>query len=78
MEVLSIMRTKEEKLKLIEEYKASGLTMNKWCVANGIATSTMSTWIAKTNNKKRLLKHSLNKIYWFSSHFNPCWFETTV
>lgn len=50
------MRTKEEKLKLIEEYKASGLTMNKWCLANGIATSTMSTWLAKTNNKKKKTK----------------------
>ena len=50
------MRTKEEKLKLIEEYEASGLTMNKWCLANGIATSTMSTWIAKTNNKKKKTK----------------------
>ena len=47
------MRTKEEKVKLIEEYKASGLSMNKWCIANGIATSTMSTWLAKTNNKKK-------------------------
>ena len=50
------MRTKEEKVKLIKEYKASGLSMNKWCIANGIATSTMSTWLAKTNNKKKKTK----------------------
>ena len=30
--------------------------MNKWCIANGIATSTMSTWLAKTNNKNKKTK----------------------
>ena len=42
-------RSKEEKLKLIEDFKASGLSMSKWCATNGIATSTMSTWLAKTS-----------------------------
>lgn len=55
------MRTKEEKLKLIEEYEASGLTMNKWCLANGVATSTMSTWLAKANNKKTINKPNTSK-----------------
>lgn len=50
------MRTKEEKVKLIEEYKASGLSMNKWCIANGIATSTMSTWLTKTSDKNKKSK----------------------
>lgn len=50
------MRTKEEKIKLIEDYKASGLSMNKWCFENGIATSTMSTWLAKINNKNKKTK----------------------
>ena len=54
------MRTKEEKLKLIEDFKSSGLSMNKWCIENSIATSTMSTWLAKTNNKKKKTK-STNK-----------------
>ncbi len=49
-------RSKEEKLKLIEDYKASGLSMSKWCAANGIATSTMHTWLASTNNKKNKSK----------------------
>ena len=50
------LRSKEEKLKLIENYKASGLSMSKWCAANGIATSTLSTWLASTNNKKKKTK----------------------
>ena len=49
-------RSKEEKLKLIEDFKASGLSMSKWCATNGIATSTMSTWLAKTNNKNKKTK----------------------
>lgn len=36
-------RSKEEKLKLIEDFKASGLSMSKWCATNGMATSIMST-----------------------------------
>ena len=51
------MRTNEEKQKLIEEFKASGLSMNKWCQANGIATSTMSTWLGpKRKNKIKQIK----------------------
>ena len=49
-------RSKEEKLKLIEDFKVSGLSMSKWCATNGIATSTMSTWLAKTNNKNKKTK----------------------
>lgn len=55
------MRTKEEKLKLIEDYKASGLSMNKWCIENSIATSTMSTWLAKTNNNNKKTKNNNKK-----------------
>ena len=51
------MRTKEEKLKLIEDFKSSELSMNKWCIENNIATSTMSTQLAKTNNKKKKTKN---------------------
>ena len=49
-------RSKEEKLKLIEDFKASGLSMSKWCAINEMATSTMSTWLAKTNNKNKKVK----------------------
>ena len=53
----TIYRTNEEKQKLIEEFKASGLSMNKWCQANGIATSTMSTWLGpKRKNKIKQIK----------------------
>ena len=54
-------RSKEEKLKLIEDFKASGLSMSKWCAINGMATSTMSTWLAKNNNKKKTKTVKSNK-----------------
>ena len=41
------MKTIEEKKKLITDFKASGLSMTKWCKEQGIATSTMSKWIKK-------------------------------
>ena len=46
---MSNRKTKEEKEKIIFDYTASGLSMTKWCKANGIATSTLAGWI---NGKK--------------------------
>ena len=70
---MSKKRTKEEREKIIADYKASGLSMTKWCNANGIALSTLTGWIngKKTNTstskskakfveviRKRQLKHT--------------------
>lgn len=38
-------RTKEEKFRLIADYKSSGLTMTKWCKKNDIPASTLAGWI---------------------------------
>ena len=46
---MATRRTKEEKLKLIADYEASGLSMSEWCVSNGISKSTFSGWIRNTN-----------------------------
>ena len=42
---MSTRKTKEEKERLIADYKASGLSMTKWCKANGIAVSSLAGWI---------------------------------
>ena len=52
------IKTSEEKQRLIEDFKVSGLSMNKWCQTNGIARSTMSGWLGpirknKTNQTKK-------------------------
>lgn len=56
-------KTKEEKFKLIADYKASGLSMTKWCEANGIPTSTLAGWLRgkkvtteKPKNKARFVE----------------------
>ena len=45
---MATRRTKEEKLKLIADYEASGLSKTEWCNANGIPTSTFSRWLHST------------------------------
>lgn len=45
---MATRRTKEEKLKLISDYEASGLSMSEWCNANGISKSTYAGWIRST------------------------------
>ena len=45
---MATRKTKEEKLKLISDYKASGLSMIEWCNANGISKSTFTGWIRNT------------------------------
>ena len=55
---MSKKRTKEEKEKIIADYKASGLSITKWCNANGIALSTLSGWI---NGKKTNTSASKSK-----------------
>lgn len=42
---MTTRRTKEEKLKLIANYEASGLSKLEWCNANGISKSTFAGWI---------------------------------
>lgn len=42
-------KTKEEKFRLIADYKASGLSMAKWCDANGIPASTLAGWLRGKN-----------------------------
>ena len=39
---MATRRTKEEKLKLIADYEASGLSMIEWCNANSISKSTFA------------------------------------
>ena len=46
---MATRRTKEEKLKLIADYEASGLSMTEWCTANNISKSTFAGWIRNTN-----------------------------
>lgn len=48
---MSTRKTKEEKERLIADYKASGLSMGKWCSAHNIAVSTFSGWINKRKKK---------------------------
>ena len=49
--------TKEEKEKIIADYKTSGLSMTKWCNANGIAPSTLSGWINGKNTNSSTSKN---------------------
>lgn len=45
---MSTRKTKEEKLKLIADYEASGLSMSEWCIGNSISKSTFAGWIRNT------------------------------
>ncbi len=45
---MATRRTKEEKLKLIADYEASGLSMTEWCTTNSISKSTFVGWICNT------------------------------
>ena len=47
---MKTIRSKEEKEKLIEDYKSSALSINEWCVLNSIPRSTMVGWL---NARKR-------------------------
>ena len=47
---MATRRTKEEKLKLIADYEASGLSMSEWCTANSISKSTFAGWICRTKS----------------------------
>ena len=53
---MATRRTKEEKLKLISDYEASGLSMIEWCNTNGISKSTFSGWIRNTKSDVRTPK----------------------
>ena len=45
---MATRRTKEEKLKLIADYEASGLSMSEWCIGNSISKLTFAGWIRNT------------------------------
>ncbi|MEE1077248.1 MAG: hypothetical protein UHY68_08335, partial [Acutalibacteraceae bacterium] len=47
---MATRRTKEEKLKLIADYEASGLSLSEWCATNGISKSTFAGWIRSTKD----------------------------
>ena len=47
---MATRRTKEEKLKLISDYEASGLSLSEWCATNGISKSTFAGWIRSTKD----------------------------
>jgi len=53
---MSKRRTKEEREKIVADYKASGLSMKKWCNANDIAPSTLSGWINVKNTNSSTSK----------------------
>ena len=53
---MATRRTKEEKLKLIADYEASGLSMSEWCNTNGISKSTFAGWIRSTKDDVRTPK----------------------
>ena len=50
---MAIRRTKDEKLKLIADYEASGLSLSEWCATNGISKSTFAGWIRSTKDDVR-------------------------
>ena len=50
---MATRRTKEEKLKLIADYEASGLSLSEWCAINGISKSTFLGWIRSTKSNVR-------------------------
>lgn len=47
---MATRRTKEEKLKSISDYEASGLSKAEWCNANGISKSTFVGWLRSTKS----------------------------
>ena len=48
---MKTIRSKEEKEKLIEDYKSSALSINEWCVLNSIPRSTMAGWLYAKEHK---------------------------
>ena len=50
---MATRRTKDEKLKLIADYEASGLSMSEWCTTNSISKSTFVGWIRNTKTDVR-------------------------
>ena len=50
---MATRRTKEEKLKLIADYEASGLSLSEWCATNDISKSTFAGWIRSTKSNVR-------------------------
>ena len=46
-------RTKEEKQKLVSEFKKSGLSKVQWCQNNNIPVSTFNGWIFPKNQKAK-------------------------
>ena len=48
-----IKRTKEEKQKLVSEFKKSGLSKVQWCQNNNIPVSTFNGWIFPNNQKTK-------------------------
>ena len=53
---MATRRTKEEKLKLISDYEASGLSLSEWCATNGISKSTFAGLIRSTKDDVRTPK----------------------
>lgn len=45
--------TKEEKQKLVSEFKKSGLSKVQWCQNNNIPVSTFNGWIFPNNQKTK-------------------------
>ncbi len=60
---MSKRRTKEEREKIVAEYKASGLSMKKWCNANDIETLTLSGWINGKNTNSSTSKSKAEQLY---------------
>ena len=48
-----IKRNKEEKQKLVSEFKKSGLSKVQWCQDNNIPISTFNGWLFPNNQKTK-------------------------
>lgn len=49
---MNTRRSKEEKERLIEDYKSSALSITEWCVLNNIPRSTMAEWLNRKSKEK--------------------------
>ena len=55
-----ILRSDEEKLNLIKQFKESGLSMYQWCKNNHISNSCMHAWLKKYDNNTSLKSKTTN------------------
>ena len=69
---MNIRRNRNEWVKIINEYKNSGQTINNWCEDKDLNVNTFKYWISKLNKEQSLVDTKTKEPNWIKlDNSNP-------